>query len=82
MANHVSVVRYGLFGWSNLSSIPVSVCWNQRCGFAGDVSGAGLSRYVALRFWAESTVAALPGSRTRPLRLASRVDFVSMIFVR
>lgn len=40
------------------------------------------SAVVALRFWAESTVAALPESRTRMSRLAYRVQVVSMIFVR
>lgn len=40
------------------------------------------SAVVALRFWAESTVAALPESRTRMTRLAYIVKVFSMVFVR
>ena len=80
MENHNSVLRYGNLSWGNLSSIPASVCWNQRRGFAvgvaGVVSGAGLSRYVALRCWAESTVVALSEPRTRLLCLASRLEAI------
>lgn len=39
------------------------------------------SAVVALRFWAESTVAALPESRTRMSRLANGVEVVSVIFM-
>lgn len=44
-----------------------------RCGFiVGGVSGTGLSRSVALWFLAESTVEALPESRTVLVSLETR----------
>lgn len=68
MANHASVLRNGNSRQSNLGSIPASACRNQRSGLAvGVVSDGGRSRSVALRLWAESTVAALSEPRIKLL---------------